>query len=118
MTWTYRQSDGELAYDGELICHAYSGFGEGKNNSSLEWKPNVGPIPRGRYIIGPDMGDYGNKKAPVMRLTPDGHSACGRSGFLIHGDNLDHTASHGCIIVGRVIRQMIADSPDKELEVT
>jgi hypothetical protein len=43
----------------------------------------------------------------------------GRDGFLIHGDNsaMNHTASEGCIILTRDIRQRISDSGDTQLTV-
>jgi hypothetical protein len=53
----------------------------------------------------------------VMKLAPDGHDARGRSGFLIHGDNLRHDASTGCIILSRDIREQISRSGDNVLEV-
>ena len=55
-----------------------------------------------------------------MRLTPqDGTDTFGRDGFLIHGDNQDmnHTASHGCIILPKIIRAAISASGDHVLEV-
>ena len=47
----------------------------------------------------------------VMRLTPQGHTAQGRSGFLIHGDRT-HTASEGCVILDRTVRTQISRSSD------
>jgi len=43
----------------------------------------------------------------------------GRSNFLIHGDSVVHpgTASEGCIIAARYIREDIAKSPVKVLAV-
>jgi hypothetical protein len=43
----------------------------------------------------------------------------GRSGFLIHGDSIIRpgTASRGCIILAREIREQIAASGDADLEV-
>ena len=45
-----------------------------------------------------------------MRLAPRGHRAHGRDGFMIHGDNpaLNFSASQGCIILGLVLRELIA----------
>ena len=46
-----------------------------------------------------------------MRLTPNpGTNTFGRGGFLMHGDNslLNHTASEGCIIAPRGIRDLVA----------
>ena len=54
------------------------------------------------------------------RLTPQsGTNTYGRDGFLIHGDNtaMNHTASHGCIILPRIVRAGIDASDDKVLEV-
>ncbi len=116
MTWTYRQSDGELTHNGEFKGTGYSGMGEARNNPSMEAVPMMGPIPRGRYIIAPAR--YSDRLGPiVMNLDPDGHDACHRSLFRIHGDNKTHDASHGCIILGPSIRRLIADSADKVLEV-
>jgi hypothetical protein len=43
----------------------------------------------------------------------------GRTGFLIHGDSLQHPgrASNGCIILPRPIRDRIAASGDDQLTV-
>jgi hypothetical protein len=43
----------------------------------------------------------------------------GRSDFYIHGDNpaLNYTASEGCIILARPIREQIAASGDNDLQV-
>lgn len=53
-----------------------------------------------------------------MNLTPAGHNALGRSGFMIHGNNIQNNASQGCIILGLTIRQQIASSKDHILVVT
>jgi hypothetical protein len=54
-----------------------------------------------------------------MRLTPQGHNAHGRTGFLIHGDSRRNpgNASEGCIILNRSAREAIANSGDATLEV-
>lgn len=52
-----------------------------------------------------------------MRLTPIGHSALGRSAFMIHGNNVQNNASQGCIILGPTLRQQIAGSGDTQLRV-
>ena len=116
MPWIYSQTTGDLTRDGQLIASGYSGAGAGRNNPAEQAVPNVGPIPQGRYRIGPAF------EAPVqgpctMPLTPDGHHALGRFGFLIHGDNAAHDASTGCIILPPEAREQIAASPDRELEV-
>lgn len=100
----------------------YSGFEAGKNNPALQNVANVGPIPQGRYTIGkPECVDSPGPHGPfVMRLTPDAaNQMFGRDGFLIHGDSIvkPGTASHGCIIMGRLIRNAIAASGDHDLTV-
>jgi len=118
MSWQYHQKSGELFYNGEFVKTGYSGKGAGKNNPELEDTPKVGPIPCGHYSIGPAF-THASKGPVVMRLTPVGHDACGRTGFLIHGDSRSHpgTASEGCIILERAIRESIATSQDTALEV-
>lgn len=120
MAWSYSITSGALLDpSGILIGHGYSGRGEGLNNSSMTNVPDVGPIPVGHYTIGsPFDSDKVGKFA--LPLTPDPTNIMfGRSLFRIHGDNpeLNHTASEGCIILARDIREKIAKSLDKILAV-
>lgn len=102
--------------DGTLLWRGYSGHGEGVNNPALESKPHIGPIPRGLWTIGeafthPRLG-------PVsMRLTMQKGTTYGRHSFLIHGDNArgDRSASEGCIIMPRIVREAVARHKDKAL---
>jgi Protein of unknown function (DUF2778) len=116
--WQYRQSNGDLSRDGRSIGAGYSGHGAGKNNPTMEGVRNVGPIPSGMYRISGQF-HHPSKGAVTMGLAPIGHTAFGRSAFLIHGDSIKHPgeASEGCIILGRALRQAVADSGDRELEV-
>jgi len=56
----------------------------------------------------------------VLKLNPapstDTH---GRGGFLMHGDSKEHpgSASHGCVILPRAVREEVWNSGDRELEV-
>lgn len=101
---TYSQTTGELrAADGTLLGTGYSGAGEGKNNPAMQAIHDVGPIPQGEWIIGPPYCDE-ERGDPTMRLSPQGHNAFDRTGFLIHGDNATHTASLGCMIFLQAIR--------------
>ena len=50
-----------------------------------------------------------------MNLQPINHNALGRSGFMIHGNNVQNNASQGCIILGPALRQQIANSGDTTL---
>ena len=116
MTWTYSQSTGRLTRDGRSVGAGYSGAGLGRNNGALQGTPNIGPIPTGAYTIG-GAYDTASHGPHVMRLTPRGHSALGRSGFLMHGDNPRHDASEGCVIMSRAIRDQVSRSGDTVLEV-
>jgi hypothetical protein len=118
---TYSQSTGELRdAGGELLGIGYSGNGGGMNNPDMQAVKDVGPIPRGLWLIEDPFDDPGGKGPLVFRLEPTPTTdVCGRSGFLIHGDNaaLDHSASEGCIVLARVIRDRISQSPDRDLTV-
>lgn len=116
--WTYAIASGALSREGEIRGHGYSGFGEGRNHPSKVRVRMVGPIPPGRYRIGPPYRHA--RLGPVtMNLDPlPGTEMFGRSLFRIHGDNATHDASHGCIILSRALRDEIAASPDRLLDVT
>jgi len=120
MTWTYQQSTGYLWQDQTFVGTGYAGQGAGLDNPSFESVPDMGPIPEGYYSIGPSF-NHPQCGPESMHLTPlEGTNTFGRDGFLIHGDNssLNHTASHGCIILARNLRDLIAASPDRQLTVT
>lgn len=117
MPWTYTRSTGTLSDpDGNIVArNGYSGAGDGRNNPAMENVRNVGPIPRGSYRIGNARHSV-RTGAVSMDLTPEtGTATFGRSAFMIHGDNLDHTASTGCVILGRPVREQINRSADKGL---
>ena len=116
MGWKYSQSSGKLSHNGSYMATGYSGAGTCKNVPNCEHKPNVGPIPRGAWRI----GGYDGSKGPLtIDLEPVGHNAHGRTLFRIHGDSISNpgTASEGCIIMPRSVRQKIVKSADKILEV-
>jgi hypothetical protein len=89
MAWVYHQRSGLLEYKWEHKRHrvgtGYSGKGQGLNNPQMEAVSFQGPIPRGRYRIGP-MYHHPHKGPHVMNLTPIGHNARNRDYFRIHGD--------------------------------
>lgn len=117
MSWTYKQSTGEMISPVGVVANGYSGRGEGKNNPKMQAMKKTGPVPRGTYTIGPPYEDP-HKGPCVMRLTPDpSDEMFGRSGFLIHGDNSKHDASEGCIILGPLTRLAVAASANKILNV-
>ena len=117
MPWKYDQSSGELSYNGMVIGTGYAGKGIGKNNPKMEHVVDVGPIPKGEYQIGPAHRSSTGLGPVVLDLDPVGHNALGRTLFRIHGDNATSTASEGCIIMSRPVRQRVADSQDRILEV-
>ena len=130
LRWVYSQSTGELVWVNDATGETnnagtgYSGQGiEGRNNPNMQNVPNVGPIPQGRYRIGPQedlITGEGRTLPGGMRLTPlEGTNTFDRDGFTIHGDNNrgDQSASRGCPIFRRGIRNRIANSGDNVLEV-
>ena len=118
MTWTYTQKTGVLTHDGRVIGYGYSGIDAGLNNPAMEDDHGVGPIPRGNWKIG-SVYSSDHLGPMVMNLDTVGHDAHGRSLFRMHGDNSlgNHTASHGCIIMARPIRQLVASTGDTTLVV-
>lgn len=119
MPWTYDRRAQTLTdpEGNRLATNAYSGNGAGRNNPVMENVRNVGPIPAGTWRIG--RARHSPRTGPIsMDLTPTrGTNTYGRTAFLIHGDNLTHTASDGCIILSRSVRQQINQSSDRELVV-
>lgn len=119
--WRWTQTGNLFDPEGALKGTGYSGHGEGVNNGALEAVHDVGPIPKGLWRIGPFFDDPGGKGPVVCHLTPlSGTDTHGRSGFMVHGDNAaaNHTASEGCIILARPLREAIRDSGDSILNVT
>jgi len=117
--WIYIQKTGQLFHNDDEIACGYSGQGECKNDPLAQSKHNFGPIPQGFYQIGPPH-DRTDKGPFVLGLIPhDENRMYGRGGFLIHGDSIHEpgTASEGCIILGRAIRQRIWESGDHDLQV-
>jgi hypothetical protein len=122
MSWKYSQSSGTLINPaGSVVGTGYSGRGAGLNNPADQAAHDTGPIPQGEWTIGSFFDDPGGKGPMVAHVTPaQGTEAFGRSGFMIHGDNgaADHTASEGCIILPRLLREQIMSSDDRALVVT
>jgi hypothetical protein len=119
--WKYRQIDGAIRHDGPPMGYGYSGHPPYVNDPASERILNEGVIPRGSWTIGEAVDDP--KLGPfAMPLTPyPGTTTFGRTAFYIHGDSVEfpglEEASHGCIILSRPIRELIAASPDRYLEV-
>jgi hypothetical protein len=120
MAWRYQISTGKLWHDSEYEGSGYSGRRSGLNNPALTGVEGVGPIPTGNWTIADPLNPPDHLGPLAMPLEPsDETDTRGRSAFFIHGDNaeLDHSASHGCIILGRALRQAIIVSGDRWLEV-
>jgi hypothetical protein len=122
MSWKYSQATGELRSPaGSCVGVGYSGHGAGVNNPTFENVAMVGPIPRGLWGIDSFFDDAHGKGPVVAHLTPaPGTETFGRSGFMLHGDNaaMDRTASEGCIVLPRSLREMVMSSGDRALVVS
>lgn len=120
LAWTYAQKTGELQQDGRHVANGYSGTGAGKNNPEMEEVHNVGPIPRGEWkITGPPVNTTAHGPF-VLRLEAAPETVTfGRDGFLMHGDSKDApgTASQGCVILPRTVREQVWNSGDSDLKV-
>lgn len=112
MYFRYQVSTGRFSLFGDAGCevaHAsgYSGRGSYLNDPSGEAFVGLGPIPVGQWTIGQAISHprLGPQAIPLYRA----QVPYGRSGFYIHGDNTrgDFSASNGCIILGRNIRDTI-----------
>jgi hypothetical protein len=117
--WTFEQQTGDLRYEGKVVASGYSGHEAGKNNPKMQHVPCIGPIPEGYYTIASPI-DTASHGPYVLHLTPFQHNQMfGRSGFLIHGDSVKQpgTASEGCVILGRMVREAIWQSGDRTLRV-
>lgn len=123
--WTWDQSAGELRRDGAFVGKGYAGNGRGKNNPSLQGVRGVGPLPRGKWKL---TGVYNSKNTGPYTVTlhavdavpgDDTHQPTGRGAFRIHGDSIKNpgTASRGCIVLPRVLRERMWKSGDHDLEV-
>lgn len=114
--WIYSIGKGELCHDGVFVGTGYSGYGNFKNDPKAQDKRDLGPIPEGLYFIGAAHDhrgpQYQKQLGPcVMQLFPDKDTnTYGRDAFFIHGDNQNHEASHGCIILGPLIRTHIMEN--------
>ena len=124
MTWRWDQSAGELSRDGAFVSKGYSGNGRGKNNPALQGVPGVGPVPSGLWKLtgvydSASVGPFTIRMQAADATADDRHDETGRSAFRIHGDSVraPGTASRGCIILPRAVRERIWRSGDRSLEV-
>jgi hypothetical protein len=128
LDWLYSQSTGQVTHvdsagNSTNVGNGYAGHGEGVNNPAMQDVPSIGPIPQGTWTIQQQQNNRtgsGHNLPSSMRLTPaNGTDTLGRSGFLIHGDNGrgNQSASEGCIILNRDVRNQIGNSGDNVLRV-
>jgi len=129
LTWIYQQSTGNWSHVDDQtgattnVGSGYAGAGAGLNNPDMQNIPNVGPLPQGGYTIGPQQNNVTNNGTQLpasMILTPDlGNNMYGRGGFLFHGDNpaQNQTASSGCPVGSRTLRNQVSGSGDNRLQV-
>ena len=118
---TYKQSTGEVIdAEGEIIATGYAGNGPDLNNPPSQVIHMHGPLPQGRYTIGPLQATHGTLGTNVAALIPDpANEMFGRSGFFIHGRKsaTDMDASDGCIVIDHDARLKILTGADRDLEV-
>lgn len=117
----YSQSTGVLGREDSSLnmsytvsTGGYSGAPGHVNNPASQSLANLGPIPQGTYNIGQQFNS--RRTGPgVLPLSPiNGTNTFGRNAFQIHGDNSrgDQSASRGCVIQGRNVRNQISNSND------
>lgn len=89
------------------LGRGYAGHPPHVNATDAEALVARGPVPRGGYkLVGPF--NHVRLGPVVFYMEPDkGNQMFGRSGFFVHGDNQfgNQTASHGCIILSRAVRE-------------
>ena len=92
----------------------------GRNNPQAQALHCIGPLPVGWYTMGepfhhPALGPL------TFQLTPDGgNEMFGRTGFFMHGASATDplNSSEGCIVQAHDVRQAVADSGVRRLQVT
>lgn len=122
--YTFSQSLGRLTdQDENYVGSGWSGQGLGVDNPDMQSVHNVGPLPRGKYKIGPAY-HHPRLGRVTMDLIPNpANEMFGRSVFRIHGAASGDTfispgqSSEGCIVLPRPVREKIDASPDKDLQV-
>ncbi|RJT51582.1 tlde1 domain-containing protein [Rahnella variigena] len=107
MTWTYKQSTGELFHDGVFIEKGYSGVLTNKNNPDRQHVKGMGPLPQGSYRVGIATSSKGPLTIELHQTSGESY---GRSLFRIHGERREGPAgfaSTGCIIMSNPTRRLI-----------
>lgn len=119
MEFVYEQSTGTFRLEDSqgrsaVLGGGYSGKGSAINEPDTEHLVGTGPIPRGRWRLFPAIDHPRLGPVSIPLAFGEGKSAAskgpyGRSAFYIHGDGPkpDFTASAGCIILPRQLRDFI-----------
>ena len=123
--WIYKQSTGLLNDpDGKHIATGYAGGNcgknpEGINNSAMQDKHSIGPLPQGLYTFGTPLLQSHLGPFAIPLIPNPSNEMYGRSAFYCHGDKSDppRSASEGCIIMPRAIRNSMWQSDDHQLQV-
>jgi hypothetical protein len=125
MPWIFEQSTGRLYNpSGGLVATGYAGGNcgknkEGVNNPDAQDQPSIGPLPCGFYTFAEPVPQ--SRLGPfAIPLTPDDSNVMfGRGSFYIHGDSLANpgSASEGCVIMPRNVRNDMWSSDDHRLQV-
>lgn len=118
---TFDRKAGTLTADtGKLIAKGiWSGHGNAHNDVSREREKGVGPLPAGLYRMD-NARDGGHLGPFVIRLTMIQGDAFNRNDFFLHGDHandMDFSASDGCIIAPLLVRQRADAEPDRLIRV-
>jgi len=116
----YHQLSGLLTTDeGNKIGKGYAGHGEGKNNPSMERIHDIGPLPKGTYYIGKVIDSPHTGPFTIILIPDKDNKMYGRGDFRMHGDSIKEpgTASNGCIIMPRSVREKVYEGEDKIIEV-
>lgn len=122
--WTWQQTSGQmLNATGTLIGTGYAGRGDGLNDQAMQSEKGIGPLPRGKYTIGPLLSSHTVGNVVLVwcaQLTPDpANEMFDRAGFMIHGRKslTDMDASEGCIVLDFNPRMQVLKSEDRDLMV-
>src|ERR1700740_941588 len=109
MAWNFSQKTGQGTWQSDARA-GHSGPRAGLDYPTFEQEVGVGPMPKGEWIIGQFFDDPGGKGPLVAHLLSSPQTDThGRGGFMIHGDNTaaNNSASEGCIVLPRWIRELI-----------
>ncbi len=118
--WTYRQRTGEIIDPGgNLLERGYSGKGVGVNNPDMQHVEDTGPLPEGTWRMESAVERHPRLGLVAIPLTMVEGDWFGRHSFYVHGDNhaMNRTASSGCIIASRRVRDRMAASKDRYIKV-